>query len=132
MTKDQRPERVISDGLQAYKKAFNKEFFTLKSPRTEHVSHIRFSGDTNNNIIERLHRTKREREKVMRGLKTEKTPVIPMQDIYYNYVRPHRALEGKTPAETAGIGIIDDKNKWLGLIKKSLETNHLSDLTNFF
>lgn len=56
----------------------------------------------------------------MRGLKTEETPIIPMQDIYYNYVRPHRALEGKTPAETAGIGI-ENKNKWLGLIKESLD-----------
>jgi len=120
VAKGQRPERVISDGLQAYKQAFNKEFFTLKHPRTEHISHIRLSGDLNNNLIERLHGTKREREKVMRGLKTEETPIIPLQDIYYNYVRPHKALEGKTPAETAGIGI-EDRNKWLGLIKKSLE-----------
>jgi hypothetical protein len=46
----------------------------------------------------------------LRELKNEETPIIPMQDIYYNYVRPHQALDGKTPAETAGIGI-EDKNK---------------------
>lgn len=40
--KGQKPEQVITDGLQAYKDAFNKEFWTLKKPRTEHVSHISF------------------------------------------------------------------------------------------
>jgi transposase-like protein len=118
VAKGQKPENVTSDGLHAYRKAFNKEFFTLKSPRTEHISHIRLAGDMNNNIIERLHGTKRDREKVMRGLKNEETPIIPMQDIYYNYVRSHQGLEGKTPAEKAGIGI-EEQNKWLGLIKKA-------------
>jgi transposase-like protein len=114
-----KPKTIVTDGLPAYQKAYNKEFFTLKNPRTEHISHIRLSGDMNNNLIERLHGTKREREKVMRGLKTEETPVVPMQDIYYNFVRPHRSLEGETPAQASGIGI-EEKNKWLGLIKRAL------------
>lgn len=116
----QRPERVVSDGLPAYKQAFNKEFYTMRGPRTEHISHIRLAGDMNNNIVERLNGTKREREKVMRGLKTAKTPIIPMQDIYYNHVRPHQALDGKTPAEEAGVGV-EKGNKWLALIERSLD-----------
>lgn len=104
---DKKPERIVSDGLQAYKKAFNKEFYTMKTPRTEHISHIRLAGDLNNNIVEKLHGTKRDREKVMRGLKTDETPIVPMQDIYYNHVRPHQGLEGKTPAEKAGIGVTE-------------------------
>lgn len=43
-----------------------------------------------------------------------------MQDIYYNYIRPHQGLGGKTPAEKAGIGI-KDENKWLALIRESLK-----------
>ncbi len=62
--------------------------------RTQRISHIRLSGDLNNNIIERLHGTKRTREKVMRGLKTDETPIVPMQGIYYNYVRP-QSLRGE-------------------------------------
>jgi hypothetical protein len=65
----------------------------------------------------------------MRGLKNEETPIIPMQNIYYNHVRPHQGLEGKTPAEKAGLGI-KDQNKWLGLIKKSLETKHRPEMDN--
>jgi len=118
VAKGQKPEKVISDGLHSYKQAFKKEFFTLKAPRTEHISHIRLSGDMNNNIVERLNGTKREREKVMRGLKKTETPIVPMQDIYYNHVRPHQGLGGETPAEKAGI-CIEEQNKWLGLIKKA-------------
>ncbi|MGA2574178.1 MAG: DDE-type integrase/transposase/recombinase [Candidatus Methanomethylicaceae archaeon] len=118
IAKGQKPERIISDGLPAYKKAVIKEFFTIRKPRTEHVSHIHLTGDINNNLIERLHGTKRDREKVFRGLKKEETPIIPMQDIYYNFVKPHQALQGKTPAEKSGIGI-EDRNKWQGLIEKS-------------
>jgi transposase-like protein len=114
----QKPERVVTDGLHAYKKAFTKEFYTLKGPRTEHISHIHLTGDMNNNLIERLHGTKRDREKTFRGLKTDETPIIPMQDIYYNFVKPHLALKGKTPAEESGIGV-EDRNKWLGLIEQA-------------
>ncbi len=99
-----KPEKVVTDGLYAYKNAFNKEFYTMKTPRTQHIRHIRLAGDMNNNIIERLHGTKRDREKVMRGLKKEETPIISMQNIYYNRVRPHQALEGKSPADLARNG----------------------------
>ncbi len=56
----------------------------------------------------------------MRGLKNEETPIVPMQDIYYNYIRPHQGLKGKTPAEKAVVGI-EDKNKWLALINSSIK-----------
>jgi len=65
----------------------------------------------------------------MRGLKTEETPIIPMQNIYYNFVRSYIGLNRKAPAEKAGIGV-EDKNKWLGLIKKSLETKHRPKMNN--
>jgi transposase InsO family protein len=71
-----------------------------------------------NNVLERMHGTIREREKVMRGLKVDDTPIVPMNQIYYNFIRPHSALGGATPAEAAGVGV-GDENKWLGLIKKS-------------
>ncbi|MEM3545661.1 MAG: hypothetical protein QW547_00900 [Candidatus Bathyarchaeia archaeon] len=53
--------------------------------------------------MERKQGTIRDREKVMKGLKTTETPIIPMKNIYYDFIRPHIALNGKTPAEKAGV-----------------------------
>lgn len=69
-------------------------------------------------MLERMHGSIREREKVMRGIKVEDTPIIPMNQIYYNFIRPHSGLDGKTPAEAAGVGI-KGENKWMKLIKKA-------------
>jgi hypothetical protein len=41
-----------------------------------------------------------------------------MNQIYYNFVRPHMGLKGKTSAEMAGVGIVGE-NKWEGLLEKS-------------
>ncbi|MCK9440417.1 MAG: hypothetical protein M0Q13_03235 [Methanothrix sp.] len=48
-------------------------------------------------------------------------PIIPMNRIYCNFVRPHMGLDGTTPAEAAGIGI-DGESKWKNLLNASL--NH--------
>jgi len=56
----------------------------------------------------------------MRGLKDEPTArtIIDGFRIYYNFIRPHMALKGKTPAEACGI-VINGKNKWLTLIQNA-------------
>jgi putative transposase len=69
-----------------------------------------------NNVLERMHGSIREREKVMRGIKVDDTPIIPMNQIYYNFIRPHSALDGKTPAEAVGVGI-HGENRWIELLK---------------
>jgi hypothetical protein len=38
--------------------------------------------------------------------------------IYYNFIRPHTALDGKTPAQQAKIDV-DSSQNWLALIKKA-------------
>lgn len=48
------------------------------------------------------------------------TPITPMNQIYYNFIRPHMGLKGATPAEAAGIGI-GGENKWMGLLRESIE-----------
>jgi hypothetical protein len=44
----------------------------------------------------------------MRCWKVEDTPILPMNMIYYNFIRPRQALNGKTPAEIAGIRIREE------------------------
>ncbi len=83
----------------------------------EHVSKCGVNKPhANNNRVERLNGTLRERVKVQRGWKSSKSAIAEGQRIYYNFVKPHQALEGKTPAETAGIET-KGKDKWKNLIK---------------
>ncbi|HDM60208.1 MAG TPA: hypothetical protein ENF96_00955 [Archaeoglobus veneficus] len=87
----------------------------------KHISNVRWRGQLNNNLVERFHGTVRDREKVMRGLKIENTPIINGHMIYYNFIRPHMSLDGRTPAEEAKIDLNLGNNKWLDLLRKSLE-----------
>jgi transposase-like protein len=123
-----KPMTLITDGLPIYHDAFKKEFWTLKGPRTEHISTIRLRGDMNNNKMERFNSEIRDREKTMRGLKTKDTPILTGYQIFHNYIRPHEGLEGKTPAEACGIKI-EGKNKWLTLIQNA-GRKHESPLPN--
>ena len=62
--------------------------------------------------------TVRSREKVMRFLKREDSPILDGYRIFHNHIRPHMALGGKTPAELAGIEV-KGNNKWLTIIQKA-------------
>jgi putative transposase len=61
------------------------------------------SGDLNNQKMERMNGGIRDREKIVRGMKKDGSPLIKGLQIYHNYVRPHIGLNGQTPAEVAGI-----------------------------
>lgn len=37
--------------------------------------------------------------------------------VFYNFVRPHMALDGQTPAEAAGIDLNLEGNRWMQLIR---------------
>jgi transposase-like protein len=115
-----RPMAVVTDGLRSYQDAITKEFFTLKAPRTEHVRIPNIRDRSNNNMVERLHGTIRQRNKIMRGLDDENTAQTMMDGlrVYYNFIRPHMALDGKTPAQQARIDVDSNQNR-LSLIKKA-------------
>jgi hypothetical protein len=55
----------------------------------------------------------------MRGLDDAETAQTMMDGlrIYYNFIRPHAALNGKTPAQKANVE--SDEAKWMSLIKKA-------------
>jgi transposase-like protein len=119
-----KPMTLITDGLPAYHDAYMKEFWTLKeATRTEHINAIRLNGDKNNNKMERFNGEVRDREKVMRGLKKTDTPILAGYQIFHNYIRPHEALDGKTPSEACGIRI-EGKNKWITLIRNACKTKN--------
>ncbi|MGI0046348.1 MAG: IS6 family transposase [Nitrosotalea sp.] len=113
-----KPKVIITDGLRSYADAYNKEFRTQQNPRTVHIKQIRLQGQRNNNKMERLNGEFRDREKVVRGLKKDDSPLISGYQIYHNYIRPHMALNGKTPSEACGMKIEGD-NKWLTIIQNA-------------
>ena len=71
--------------------------------RTIHIENVHLQGDMNNNQMERLNGEFRDREKVMRGIKKVDGAVIDGYQLYHNYVRPHMALDGLTPADKCPI-----------------------------
>lgn len=68
--------------------------------------------------MERMNGELRDRERVMRTLEKSDIPTLTGMQIFHNYIRPHQALKGKTPAELAGIRI-EGENKWLTLIQNA-------------
>ena len=65
----------------------------------------------------------RDREKTMRGLKINETSILQGMQLYHNYIRPHMALDGKTPSEACGI-TIEGKNKWKTLIQNASKSSN--------
>ena len=115
-----KPKILITDGLPTYSVACEQVFCESDNPEenTKYIRHIALKGDRNNNKMERLNGEVRDREKIMRGLKKRRTPILQGYQIFHNYVRPHESLDGKTPAEACGI-TIEGKNKWLTLIQNA-------------
>jgi transposase-like protein len=121
---EKNPRTLITDGAPNFHEAYLKEFYTMdKANRTEHIREIRIAGKVHNNKMERLNGEIRDRERVMRTLEKGDTPILVGMQIFHNYIRPHMALEGKTPADKAGIEI-KGKDKWLTLIQNASKRAH--------
>jgi hypothetical protein len=55
--------------------------------------HITLRGDHNNNKMERMNGEIRDREKTMRGLKTDTTTILQGYQLFHNYIRPHETAK---------------------------------------
>ena len=119
------PSRLVSDGAANFAYAHRKQFAS-KNPgdkESVHERHIHMDGDMNNNQMESFNgNTVRQREKTTRGLKREDSATITGLMLYYNNVRPHQGLPGKTtPGEAAGIKI-EGANKWKTMIQAAAKS----------
>ena len=114
-----KPKVIITDGLKLYRKIFKEQF-------GKGVNHVVAKGpgkkENQSSTIERMNGTIRQREKVTRNYWRVATAKQLMRtfEIYYNFVRGHMALNGKTPAEMAGLELGLNGNKWKELIRKSV------------
>jgi putative transposase len=112
------PDAVVTDGLQAYNEAMKAEFYGLGRIQNPHVRLKDFETKPNNNILERLNGTFRERTKVMRSLDSAMgaDEFAAGMQTYYNYIRPHMGINGMTPAQMANIPINLMGNRWETMI----------------
>jgi len=115
----QQPKTLITDSAPNFHEAFKNEFCTQKlETRPEHTRYIRMNGQVHNNKMERMNGEIRDRERVMRTLEKSDAPILSGMQVFHNYIRPHQALNGRTPSEAAGIKV-NEENKWLTLIQNA-------------
>jgi len=95
------PRVIYTDKLRAYLDGIELTF----GADTKHRQGGPFDVEDNTNLIERFHGTLKARTKIMRGLKDIETAKLFTQGwlLYYNYLRPHESLRGKTPAQVSGV-----------------------------
>lgn len=115
------PGRVYTDKLAGYLDGIELAF----GADTEHITGSPFEVDNDNNIIERMQGTIKDRTKVIRGFKTVPTAKLILDGflIHYNFFRPHMSLKelppkglDKTPAEVAKV--IRPVKNWTELVRK--------------
>ncbi|MBN1367287.1 MAG: IS1/IS6 family transposase [Dehalococcoidales bacterium] len=106
------PKVVVTDKLKSYIDGIELAF----GAGTKHVQGKPFQVENNTNLIERFHGTIKDRTKVMRALRTRTTLKTFMDGwlVYYNFFRPHMSLDGKRPAEKAGLNY--DSKCWADIV----------------
>ena len=120
MITDKIPSIFISDGAKNFHRAWINNY-KAKNPQwkdTEHIRHIHMKGDKNNNRMERLNGTIRDREVAYRGIKNMDSPLFDGFQTYYNFSKKHGSLDKRTPAECAGI-LVEGNNKWKTIIQNA-------------
>ncbi len=106
------PKVVVTDKLKAYIEGMENAF----GADTKHIQGEPFQVENNTNLIERFHGTIKDRTKVMRALRNRTTLKTFMDGwlVYYNFFRPHMSLNGRRPAEEAGMKY--DSKCWADIV----------------
>jgi len=115
------PSELVSDGLSAFEVAVQEEFNKKPDKKVIHIKGPLTIGF--NNKMERFHGILKNRVKTMCRLQSEETAKTFAKgfEIYYNFIKRHKALNGKTPAVAAGL--TEHNEGWLDLILKADEHN---------
>jgi putative transposase len=114
------PREIVTDAAKNYEKAIDK---TLKKRGTVHIMGPGLSVSTvNNNKIERFHGVMKSRIRQLRLFQTEESArsFAGGYRIFYNYIKSHRALNNRTPAQA--LGLKKERLGWKKLILTQRQT----------
>lgn len=124
--KSDKIKTITTDGLNAYPKVIKKVYGYSNKTHKVNVRHNRViasKGGGFNIWVERMHGTIRQRTKTFRGLHGSVSSANALMrgiEIYYNFIRKHESLKGKTPSEVAIPELkFETPNRWLELIQMS-------------
>ncbi len=119
-------EIVTTDGFNAYIKPIKKVFGYNNKNHQYNVKHrvvTQLKNEGFNIWVERLHNSIRQRTHGFRGFHGSVSSAHSLMkglEIYYNFIRKHEALKGKTPSDVATNLQFQTPNRWLELINQSL------------
>ncbi|MDD5093942.1 MAG: DDE-type integrase/transposase/recombinase [Dehalococcoidia bacterium] len=107
------PKVIVTDRLASYIDVIELAF----GNQAKHIKAKTLTSEPAKQLIERFHGTLKERNKVVRGMKNLDKAYLMLEGwlVYYNYLRPHEYLKGKTPAEKAGINF--PYHNWADIVK---------------
>lgn len=115
---------ITTDGLMAYTHIVKKSFGFDNKLRRYKINHrvVNASAGEGFNIwVERMHNSIRQRTQNFRGLHGSVESAYALMkgiEIYYNFIRKHEALQGKTPSELAIPELkFETPNRWMELIE---------------
>ena len=97
-----KPRAIVSDRYSAYKAPVKSLFHGVKHIRVES-----FKDDISNNLIECFNKQFKAWYKTKQGFSSfaGANNLISMFVFFFNFVRPHSALGGLTPAQVAGLNL---------------------------
>lgn len=131
-----RPHDISTDGLYAYRKGFNRVFYSRY--KTDRINFMQVPDYRFISPVERLHQSLKDRTVVMRGVGANiitSENLLGGWDAHYNFIRPHQSLGGKTPSQVAGVPV--EIGDWENLILnatyyKTVNKKKDATLSDFF
>jgi len=119
----------VCDKFENYRTAFNKLFYRVAKLRFGIPIKAKRNGlKHNNNHIERYNQDIKDRIKTMRNFGSDAGAeyFLNLKHIIHNFVNPHMQINGKTPAEAAGIDLKLGRRKLLNIIRRCSKSRHHS------
>ena len=121
------PDVILTDKLNIYASspAGPGAVAQVFGAATEHHQSQGFTYDINTNLIERFHGTLKQRTKIVRHFKlpASASAILNGWIVHYNFFGRHQYLDGKSPADLAGVS--DGIKNWADLLERAVPNDKL-------